>query len=111
MVIDATGEFAIVAFRAGNAFEEVGRGEYHLWREDLSWNGRCWKCAGECMTTQDSMSSGGTFNDPSQASCKWLSRESQKHACKGQDVFVQKVQSVKKSTYQWLRQLRHSLHV
>ena len=30
-----------------------------------------------------------TFNDPSHASCKWLSRESQKHACKGQDVLVQ----------------------
>ena len=30
-----------------------------------------------------------TFNDPSHASCKWLSCESQKHACKGQDVLVQ----------------------
>lgn len=47
MVIDATGEFAIVAFRAGNAFEEVGGGEYHVWSEDLSWNGWCCSCEGD----------------------------------------------------------------
>ena len=38
-----------------------------------------------------------TFNDPSHASCKLVSCESQKHACKGQDVLVQ-TESLKKPT-------------
>jgi hypothetical protein len=31
--IYAIGEFAIVAFRAGDALEEVGRSEDHVWRK------------------------------------------------------------------------------
>ena len=36
MGVNAISEFAIVAFRASNALEQVGRGEDHVWREDLS---------------------------------------------------------------------------
>jgi hypothetical protein len=86
MVVDATGEFAIVAFRASNAFEEVGRSEYHDWRRDLLCCGRCWKCPGGYGTA---ILSGGTFDGLSHASCMWLSRGGQKHACKRQDMFVQ----------------------
>jgi hypothetical protein len=94
MVVDATGEFAIFAFRAGNALEEVGGGKYHDWSRDLLCCGRCWKCSGGdgTATRTQSCQEVCTFNGLSHASCMWLSRESQKHACKGQDMFVKKVQ-------------------
>jgi hypothetical protein len=34
--IDAIGEFAIVAFRASNALEQVGCSEDHVWRKVVS---------------------------------------------------------------------------